>query len=102
MIFVSRVLLGVPTPSCSMQVIGGSTLCRTLVGYPLTMWCGGVAWYGWIPLDPDWITFPGWGPGIGDTSNGATAQPNALRLNLNSDAVSRPSEKECTCYSTMF
>ena len=46
--------------------------------------------------------FPGWGPGIGDTSSGATAQPNALRLNLNSDAVSRPSEKECTCYSTMF
>ena len=27
MIFVSRVLLGVPTPSGSMQVIGGSTLC---------------------------------------------------------------------------
>ena len=52
-VFRSRVLLGVPTPSCSMQVIGGSTihlqchnfdiylftfwqatLCRTPVGYP--------------------------------------------------------------------
>ena len=125
----SRVLLGVSTPSCSMQVIVGSifhlqcrflfqfltilkaTLCRTPVGYPLTMWCGGVAWYGWIPLDPDRIMSPGWGPtGWGWVTPAlvvtpaveATAQPNALRLNLNSDAVSRPIEKECPWDSTMF
>ena len=32
---------------------------------------------------------------------GATAQPNALRLNLNSHAVSRPIEKECPWDSTV-
>ena len=65
----SLFLLGVSTPSCSMQVIVGSLFLLDRIMSP-----------GWGPTGWGWVT-----PTVVVTpAVEATAQPNALRLNLNS------------------
>ena len=58
--------------------------CAGPMGYPLTRWCGGIAWYGWIPSDPDRIIVP-WtveGVGIGDTKHGVTMYTRCSSVQL--------------------
>ena len=72
--------------------------CAGPMGYPLTRWCGGIAWYGWIPSDPDriivpWIRLRGWG--LVTPNMESPCIPDAVRFNLIFDPVSRPCEKKC-------
>ena len=80
------------------------TCVGPLVGYPLTRWCGGGSSQDHVPwTGPHRMGIGATSSGAtGDTSGGATAQPKALRLNLNLDAVSRPLEKNACPHQPCF